>query len=358
MSISSSNLKKLLIPLLVAVASVPAADIAYRLAGARPSDNLVGLYTSFGENGFRLQENVVTSTEWFSGPFTVITDDLGLRCGSSPATRTRPGATVDFLVLGDSQGYGQCLSFPATIVGALTDLATGEGKRIANCSVGGHYLRNQLELAQWLHEEKELDIQNVLVLLTPYLVATSRGYNQAKVSSDGLLYRSKPSLPARIAVWAKTNTTIFGRVRNMVRNLVGVENDNSMLFSFFATGDPYQKRELALLETLREIREWADSIGASLRIVYTPLAAELDGGNIEALAKLKNLDIDVDVPIRQTRHVAEELSLPVLSLRPVLFERLSSGEELTCRGDPHYNEETSVACARSIWSFLGTTTAD
>lgn len=358
MSISRRQLKNMLIPVVVAIISIPVADTAYRLAGARPSDDLAGLFTSFGDGGFRYRENVVTSTEWFSGPFTVITDSLGLRCGSEPQTRTPQSSSVDYLVLGDSQGFGQCLDYEVTIVGRIAALAAQEGRHVANISVGGHYLKNQLEIARWLHEEKYIAMDNVIVLLTPYLISTAGQYNRAKVSSDGKLYGGEPTLVTRLAVWAKTHTAIFGRVRNAVRNVVGFEQDNSMLLNIFETGEREKQGASNLLEVLREIRDWTESIDASLIIVYTPLALELNFASVAMLAAQTSQNLDAGLPSRQTRDAAEILGLPLLNLRPALSDILEAGNPLTCRGDPHYNEDTSFVCARLIWDSLEPSSAD
>ena len=219
-------------------------------------------------------------------------------------------------------------------------------------------MSNQLEIARWLYEEKDIAIENVIVLLTPYLISTAGGYNRAKVSSDGKLYRREPTLTARLAVWAKTNTAIFGRVRNAVRNVMGFEQDNSMLLNFFDTGERDKQRASNLLEVLREIRDWTDSIDASLEIVYTPLALELDFAGVAMLAAQTSQSVDAGLPSRQTLDVAEKLGLPLLDLRPALSNILAAGKPLTCRGDPHYNEETSFACARMIWNSLEPTSAD
>jgi hypothetical protein len=359
MSISRRHIiKVVLVPVVVALLSLPLADIAFRLAGARPSDDLAGLYAAFGDGGFRHRENVATSTEWFSGPFSVFTDGFGLRCGAAASTRTPAGATVDYLVLGDSQGFGQCLDYEASVVGSLAGLAARQGRRVANCSVGGHYLRNQLEIARWLHDEHGIKAANVVVLLTPYLISSAGQYNRSKVGVDGKLYGGDPTLAARLGVWAKTHTAVFGRVRNAVRNVAGIEQDNSALLGFFDTGQRSRERDAKLRQMLGEIREWADSVGASLEIVYVPFAIELNFADVAALAAAKNRSVDPDVPLREARGAAEALGARFCDLRPVLSGIQAAGRPLSCRGDPHYNPETSAACAQSIWNALGPSSAN
>ncbi len=174
-------------------------------------------------------------------------------CDADPHRRPglRPGSTVDYLVLGDSQGYGQCLDYEASLSGRFAALAAEHGQHVANCSVGGHYLRNQLEIARWLHEEKNIEIKTVVILLSPYLITTSGGYNRVKVSSNGKLYRQEPTRKHVTKEWIRTHMVIYHRVRNMVGNVMGVEPDNSMLLGFFDTGELSKTRSDPLLQALK-----------------------------------------------------------------------------------------------------------
>lgn len=352
MSISRPRWRPLLIVLSVALISLPAADVVYRLAGAAPSANLSGLFWSFGDGGYRQRENISTSADWYSGPFTVLTDDLGLRCGVDPASRTGPGDTIDLLVIGDSQGFGHCVDYEGTVVGGLRALAAQQDLKVANGCIGGHYLRNQLELARWLHDKKGITARRVVVMLTPYLVATPHAYNRVRVSPEGDLFEHEPTVVSRLALWAKTNTTIFGRVRNMVNNIRGIKPDNSALLSFFATGEKYEQHAQGMHDVFGEISTWTDSIGAELIVVYTPLAVEMDFSGVDKVAAAGNISVDKDAPSRLADRVADEFDLPLIDLRPALAARLAAGKPLTCRGDPHYDRETSLVCASLIWKAV------
>lgn len=336
----------------VAVVSLPVADVIYRLAGARPSANLSGLFIEIGEGGYRQRSNISTSADWYSGPFTVLTDDLGLRRGRDAASATKPGDTVDLLVIGDSQGFGHCLDYEVSVVGALRGLAAPHGVKVANSSVGGHYLRNQLELARWLHEDQRVAVRRVAVMLTPYLIATPHAYNRVRVSQSGDLFESEPTFVSQLALWAKTHTTIFGRVRNAVNNVRGIKPDNSALLGFFATDSRHEQHAQGLREVVAEMVAWTDSIDAKLILVYTPLAVELDFAGVAQVAAGADVPVDKDAPFRLAEAVAEEYGLPLIDLRPALSQRLAAGKPLTCRGDPHYDAETSVESANLIWEAM------
>ena len=74
------------------ILSIPCAEIIFRLLGERTTTDLVGLYQSFGRNGgYKLSPNVRADADTLVGRFSVLTNDLGLRCGKEDLRR-RSGA--------------------------------------------------------------------------------------------------------------------------------------------------------------------------------------------------------------------------------------------------------------------------
>jgi len=340
----------------VGIASVPVADVAYRIAGARSSEDLEGLMTSFGSGGYRLRPDVYTSADWYSGYFTVRTDALGLRRGDLQSTATNPGEHTDFVLIGDSQGFGHMVNFESSIVGELTRLASESDEfrwHFANLSVGGHHLRNQLELLKWLRADARVEYDHVVVLLTPYMISSAGRYNSAVVSSDGKLWAANPSSIQKIKLWAKTHTPLYSVLRNALHNVLGQEQAGVRdLIGFYETGGPYERRVADLRVALEELQTEARSAGADVRLVYTPLTLETDFTAVQRFARQAGLNVDVDAPVRQVTLVAEDLGLPIIHLRPALRMRAENGEPLSVRGDPHYNPMTNAACAQVIWSEL------
>lgn len=355
MSISSA-LQSLVLVGAVFALSVPAADIAYRLGGARPSDDLAGLYQNFGDGSYRMREHVETSADWYSGAFTVYTDELGLRSASSSAVSRASDGHLDFLILGDSQGFGQGVSFEESLVGELDRLAmeSAPSRTVGNASVGGHYLRNQLEVAQWMASGADVSFDRVVVLLTPYLISSARLYNQAVVSDDGKLWGQDPDLVSRALMWAKTNTALYGILRNAYWNARGAEPDPGV-FSMFIDGrvDRDQVRT-ELDDVLGELTTWAEEESAEVAIVYLPFILEFDPQGAEAMAASVGSDLDLEVAAAMARTAAEELDLEFFDLRPAVAAVAATGEPLGLRGDPHYNRETSLAAAAALWDFLET----
>src|ERR1043166_4953566 len=142
MSISSVT-RAVLVLILIWLASVPAAEIFFRVVGDRPSDDLSGLYSPFVDGSYKLGPRVETHAFWSAGKFSVYTDELGLRCDRDLRLATHPGDRPDAIILGDSQGFGNGVNFEESVAGVVANLAASEGLRLANASVGGHGTRNQ-----------------------------------------------------------------------------------------------------------------------------------------------------------------------------------------------------------------------
>ena len=128
MSISSvrSALKYFATWLLIWTASAGAAELVLRVRGEQPSEDLGGLYEQFG-TGYKLRPYVDTGATWSTGAFSVHTDALGLRCDLARRMGTRPYDKVDWLFLGDSQGFGNGVSCEETIVGTVAVRAAESG---------------------------------------------------------------------------------------------------------------------------------------------------------------------------------------------------------------------------------------
>ena len=62
------------------MASIFVAECVFRVLGDRPSPEMRGLYTAFGDGAYKLLPNARTGANWASGSFSVTTDDLGMRC--------------------------------------------------------------------------------------------------------------------------------------------------------------------------------------------------------------------------------------------------------------------------------------
>jgi len=356
MSISSRSLAAAIATVsLVAAGSVPAAEGAFRLAGARPSDDLESLYAPFGQGGYRARANVRTSADWYSGYFTVWTDDLGLRRGRQPGTATKPGDEVDFLFLGSSQGFGQGVSYEETIVGQFRSAAIAHGHpavKVANASVGGHYLENQLEIAHWLVNEQGVSCRTLVVLIDAYVLESIGAYNRVTVSEDGKLWGSDPSWLSRVVFWAKTHTAIYGVFRNAYWNVVGMDDDLGPV-AFYRTGDAYEDRmSAALRKEMNPLLDLAHDSNADLYLAYVPSTVEFDFSNVSATAAQRGLAVDAEAPFRRLERVAGQSGVPLIDLRPPLAARAKAGQPLSLKGDPHYNADTSRAVGAYLWTQI------
>jgi hypothetical protein len=356
MSISSARAFPgyLLAFVLAGVVSVFAAEAAFRTLGDEPSVDLKGLFVQFGDKGYKLRPRVETSADHASGRFSVITDDLGLRCDDARRLATKPGDTIDVLFVGDSQGFGNGVSFEDTIAGAFATPARQNGYRVANASVGGHTLRQQLELVQWLCEEEGVKVSNLIILASP-LMRGCQGYTHAIVGNDGRLYDEVKS-PLQLAlIYAKTHAVVYSRVRNAIRNSgIGAvpSGDSAVLFRVFNSKTDEQAAEASSLECVKRFQDFAEKQGAHLFLVYVPFAVEVDFDRVKQAAAKRDLKLDPDRPLRICSSIAMKLGLKVHNLRPVLQRFHEENRPLHLKGDYHYDKNVSRACGLSVWAAL------
>ncbi len=179
----------------------------------------MGFIRALDKNGgYKLSPNVRADADTLVGRFSVLTDDLGLRCGKEDLQRRSVAGTSHIVILGDSQAYGEGLDYEDTVVGQLASLASERGFIVNNAAVGGHYLENQFELARWLDDEG-VQPKHIIVLLTPYLIATAGHYNHVFVGPDGVLYDKESASRHHLTRWLKRHTVVYARVRNAVTSL-------------------------------------------------------------------------------------------------------------------------------------------
>jgi hypothetical protein len=336
------------------VASFPAAELAFRLLGDEPSFDLRGMYAPFGNGNYKLAPEVQTSARFASGLLAVYTDAFGLRCDKAKrfaADRSKP---INVLLVGDSQGFGNGVNFEDTIGGSMAALAAKQGYRVSNASVGGHSLASQLELVRWLVEEQGLRVENFVLLLTPAMIHSSDKLNEAIVGDDGRLYAG-PTIGARLRVWAKSDLVVYCRIRDAVRNLgIGADptQGSSTVFSFYETGPQQTAVEEALLNTVKEFKNFAASHGAAIHLVYVPLTVEATFESVRQAAAKQNLALDPDVSFHIANSVTSRLGIPLHDLRPVLQRAHGNGEVLIVKSDFHYSPVLSRACGVSLWTDL------
>ena len=341
--------------ILIWLASVPAAEIFFRVVGDRPSDDLSGLYSPFVDGSYKLGPRVETHAFWSAGKFSVYTDELGLRCDRDLRLATHPGDRPDAIILGDSQGFGNGVNFEESVAGVVANLAASEGLRLANASVGGHGTRNQLALARWLRDEQNVSASTYILFATPQMVTYPESFNRSFVGSDGRLYEGAMGTAARLRLWSKTHTVVYNRWRDAFRNFgIGTrpKEDASQVLQVYGGGPAEEITRAKLTSFLNELRDFTQRGRARLIIAYFPLTVEADLGAVRRAAEKLHLQVDSDRPSRILSQSAKELGIPCHDLRPVLAKLHAKGEPLRLKGDFHYDRVLSKACGEELWNVL------
>ena len=356
MSISSvrSALKYLATWLLIWTASAGAAELVLRLHGEQPSEDLGGLYEQFG-TGYKLRPSVDTGATWSTGAFSVHTDALGLRCDLARRMGTRQYDKVDWLFLGDSQGFGNGVSYEDTIVGTVAVRAAESGQVVRNACIGGQKPLNQLELATLLRQRDGLRVSNYVYLFTPVAVATCGSFTTATVGPDGRLYGQATTRGDIARTWIKTHSAAYGRVRDAIRSTgFGVQPDEEtpFVFGLYRTGETEEGSNRLCAEVLQRLKTFASKGNASVQLVYMPLTLEMNFDAIQSGANKRGMAVDVNAPFRVLSAAAKETGLPLHDLRPVLRALHATGQPLSLFPDFHYTPAVSRASGLSIWEHL------
>jgi hypothetical protein len=350
----------LIIPVLAWATSLVAAECAFRLLGDATTEDKLGFFVQFEDGSYKLRPHADFGAKYASGPFSLYTDDLGLRCDAARTHAVKNGDAVDILFIGDSQGFGNGVNYEETIAGGVAELAGTKRIRVANASVGGHALRNQLELARWLHDQQSVRVSHYVILLTPLMVMTAcDDFSRAVVGTDGRLYDKTKSAAEMAIIWLKTHSVTYPRFRDAVRNTgIGVNpsGDVPFVFRIFDARSDEEESMRKLACCLAEFRDLAARDGATLSLVYLPLTIEVDFAPVRQAAEAKNLKLDPDVPVRVCAGTAAKLGIPLYNIRPVLEKARAQGQRLHLKADFHYDAILSRACAQYLWQYIGTST--
>lgn len=336
----------------IAMASIPVAEAFFRLIGDEPSFDLQGLYVPFAGDNYKLGSRVDTGASLAVGRVSVHTDDLGLRCDQAREFGLKKGSEVDFLIIGDSQGFGNGLNFEDTVAGSFAVIAAKYGVRVANASVGGHSLASQLEVVRWLVEQDEVVVRNYVILFTPALVENSDRLNHVTVGRDGRLYGSLPTFQTKGLLWIKTRTVTYSRVRDAVRNAgIGAEpaKGSPTVFQFYRQGEVGDSTIARLSDALSAFREFAAKHGSAVHAIYIPLTVEAEFDSIRQAAAEHGLTVDPDLPLTRSKTVMERLGIPLHNLKPVARQVHRDGQILTVKADFHYSAVLSKACGAALW---------
>ncbi len=336
-------------------ASAILAEAAFRLTGDRPTFDLKGLYEPFGSGGYKLRPNVDTEAYWASGKLAVHTDGLGLRTDEARRFGTMPGALLDVLLIGDSQGFGNGLSFEESLAGTVAMRAAGDGFTVGNASVGGHSVASQVDLVVTLLERHRVRARRYVILLTPQMIHTCDERESVVVGEDGRLYQGAISPSTQARLWIKTNLVLYARVRDAIRNRgIGVNpaTDTPWIFQLYGTGAAESESEERLYGCIEGFQKLAERARGAIDLVYVPLTIEADFESIRRAAELRGLNIDREAPTRVSLAVSRRLGVPFHTLRPSLDLLHEGKEELHLVGDFHYSRALSLAASADLWQAL------
>lgn len=331
--------------------SIPAAEAAFRLLGTRPADPTVAVFRPFGRQSYRNAPGADTVEDWASGPFRIRTDSFGLRCGADGTPAADRERALDLLVIGDSQAFGLGVDYEKSVVGTMHELARAQGRSIGNAAIGGHFLRNQIELAQSLHDEG-LRFRRVAYLMSSGRVQDPEGYATAHVDPSGALYLAPPDARARVRTWLRTNLAMYKIVRAAWHNqFASRERDPDLPLAVYAREKIPGYTANWRAEMVR-FRDWAASCGAEAVLVYLPETFDLDVESVVRARGEADGRYDGRAPFEVCRVACAEAGVPLVDASPALVSRKAAGLRLDLVTDYHYDADTSRAVGEIVWAEL------
>lgn len=334
--------------------SIPAAELSFRMMGDQVSPDLEGLFKPFADGSYKLHPNRDTYAFYAAGRVSVHTDELGLRCDEQRTFAVRPGDSIDVLVMGDSQGFGNGVNYESTIAGTLAQIGKRQGYRVANASVGGHSLEDQFQVVRWLVEERKLKIANLLVLLNPVMIGSPNQPSRVTVGEDGRLYSGPVSNAARLRLWVKTHSVVHSRLRDAIRSLgIGTQpSEPAEVLEFYRTGQHKKSGIDELLKGLEKVQAFALRHRAAVHLAYIPLIIEADFDQVRQTAAASGIPVDPDASVQIGSVVAERLQVSWFNLKPVMGKIRLAGHPLNVMGDFHYSPELSEASGAKLARLL------
>jgi hypothetical protein len=347
----------ILIVFLVWGASPAVAEVVFRILGSAPPTELEGLFEQIPGGNYKHRPWVAADANGFGGKFSVHTDGFGFRCDDARRFAAKKVQAIDLLIVGDSQAFGLGVDFDESLAGTIIKEAARDRVRAANSAIGGHYLRNQLELLHWLTENANLRVKHYVVLVTPYVLVSPGDLNPADVGPDGRLYNGEVTTWKRAMMQIKTHVALYAKVRDALRMTILPPDTQKTLantfLSQFDSGAAEARRTEAFLGFMTSFTQWAAQRDADVHLVYTPSTVEFAFERLRVAAEKKGVTIDPESPYRIAASVAHTLMLPLHDLRPTLKAIHDTGRELSLKGgDLHYNGTVSVAAGTKVWEAL------
>lgn len=337
------------IPLVVWTLSILAAEAAFRLAGTRVIAAMGGFYESFADGTYKHRPSAAAYHDWASGTFWAYTDSSGFRVGDSD--RQRAELSPDILVLGDSQAFGQGVEFEQSMIGVFASKANVAGLTVANAAVGGHSVRDQLEVSRWLASAQNCRPRVLLYCLSPRALAYPESISKAIVI-DGGLWDAPPTWKDHLRRWLSSNSAVFvvGRdaarnVRNAIRPRKGPSAAADIL-TLYEQGAAQTIRARQLASSFEELMRTFGEPGPRLVFAYLPLAIE---PKITEMAAAANFSASSGAALETTAKLAEILRVPVVDVSPALEQVRTNGGSVTLKGDNHYGPEASRLVGERLW---------
>lgn len=324
------------IPVVVLLLSIPAAEVAFRVAGLRVGKGAEAAYVAVEHGAYRLRPNHVAEMPWYPETYTVETNALGFRVHEGDEGWTPAEGPLDILLAGDSLVVGSRIGYERSFAGIFTRRAEQAGLTVANMAVNGHYIVNQVSMLRWLHGTHDVRPRVIVLGVTVYGIGSIGSTHEPHVE-NGVLWSRPPTSLMLAKTWVSQNFATYSVLRNASKELMHRGMSSGRVIAYCA---PYlAEREEVLAAVLREVHEIS---GARVVVVYYPDSYFMRVSDVDPAASSDHVAALI-------KRAAEASGARFVDMRPPLRELVEAGESLGMIDDPHYTPHANAAVGTALW---------
>jgi hypothetical protein len=326
-------------------------EIGLRLQGRLPSNVTDGIFEAHGD-GYRLRPNQTKLSRTPSFVCTIHTDALGFR-DRAPGPRQLDRPYLAWM--GDSATFANGVEYEESFVGRFGLAAGPRGLDVLNLAVGGHHLAEQEEqLADFLKSAPRPPEQ-VLVVLTPQLMALFEERHHDLVFKNGYGFPKDHWVVPYLVVMAGNASSAYSFFRDGIRHVQGKlwhrgpETAALMLEMYARTYPAASPEATARFEArLTRLDERIRAAGSTPVHVYLPTTADLRLGEFLKATGRGADAYDFDHYRAARRRQAAAAGVRLVDLQEVLAAEQAKGKPLGFSQDMHYNAPAHAVIARAL----------
>lgn len=331
-------------------------EFGLRVTGREPSNTTDGFFEQHGSS-YRLKKNFSKTKRTPSHTFILNTNSYGFR--DAKAGPREIGQRPYMVFLGDSMTFANGVNYEESFVGIVSESLAEDGMDVANLAVGGHFLKEQLEVLRDFMGQVDRSPAIVAICFTPPLIqGFDRSYSNILVKRGYLFRKDRWFLPF-VRMMLGNISASYCFFRDNIRRIQATMTSDGALdahnrLAVFAKDHPFYAPPVLqrLQETLREIDQLILRMGARPLYVYLPASPDLKLPSYLRTSQEPQESYDFQILARLLRTHCEADHIPFFDLYPTLKELEDSGKSLSFVLDAHYNASANLVIGETLYQAL------